>query len=142
VFITTRLLSPELHESGGLFVGDLIIHLIRNGGVNEGILRGLVGRMRSAGTASFLQVRASLKVAIIRDADNEDEQSLIVPFAYLITTPQKESLLHLLEITQLDNNQSGLEVFLKTWCENAETIQGFWANRVRSAFTSSRYVQG
>ena len=51
-------------ESGGLVIGDLIIHLLRRAGeavlpVLPQLLEAMVRRMRTAKTATFLQVRAS-----------------------------------------------------------------------------------
>ena len=28
------------------------------------------------------------------------------------------------------NGRSGLDILVNTWCENAETLQGFWATRI------------
>ena len=49
-------------ESGGLQIGDLIIHLLRRAGeavlpVLPQLLQAMVSRMRTAKTATFLQVR-------------------------------------------------------------------------------------
>lgn len=55
-----KLLQNE-DESGGLVIGDLIIHLLRRAGesvlpVLPELLKAMVGRMTSAKTATFLQV--------------------------------------------------------------------------------------
>lgn len=57
-----RLLDPDGSESGGLFVGDLVIHLIRKAGSALGpvlpdLLRAFVNRLATAQTASFSQAR-------------------------------------------------------------------------------------
>ncbi|KAG6857312.1 hypothetical protein H0H87_006505 [Tephrocybe sp. NHM501043] len=101
-------------ESGGLAIGDLIIHLLRKAGeavlpVLPQLLQAMVGRMRSAKTATFLQ-------------------SLVIPFAFLINN-QRDTVLSLLETTTVDG-RSGLEILVTTWCENAETFQGFWPSRI------------
>ncbi len=49
-------------ESGGLVIGDLIIHLLRRAGesvlsVLPQLLEAMIRRMRTAKTATFLQVR-------------------------------------------------------------------------------------
>ena len=49
-------------ESGGLVIGDLIIHLLRRAGeavlpVLPQLLEAMVKRMRTAKTATFLQAR-------------------------------------------------------------------------------------
>ena len=49
------------HESGGLQIGDLFIHLFRRAGeavlpVLPQLLQAMVSRMTSAKTATFLQV--------------------------------------------------------------------------------------
>jgi hypothetical protein len=48
-------------ESGGLFVGDLIIHLMRKAGeavlpVLPELLQAMLSRMKTAKTATFIQV--------------------------------------------------------------------------------------
>jgi hypothetical protein len=58
--LVAKLLQNE-DESGGLVIGDLIIHLLRRAGesvlpVLPELLRAMVGRMTSAKTATFLQV--------------------------------------------------------------------------------------
>ncbi|KAG5638025.1 hypothetical protein H0H81_002226 [Sphagnurus paluster] len=101
-------------ESGGLVIGDLIIHLLRRAGesvlpVLPQLLQAMVGRMLTAKTATFLQ-------------------SLVVPFAFLINN-QRDTVLTLLEGTNV-NGRSGLDILIQTWCENAETFQGFWPSRI------------
>ncbi|CAE6414438.1 unnamed protein product [Rhizoctonia solani] len=91
-----RLLQRDQNESGGLVVGDLIIHLFRRSGEQIGpvlpeLLQAMVTRIVSAKTATFLQ-------------------SLIVPFAFLIHT-QRDNVLNLLESTRVDS-KSGLEVLI------------------------------
>ncbi|KAI0066668.1 ARM repeat-containing protein [Artomyces pyxidatus] len=101
-------------ESGGLVIGDLIIHLLRRAGdavlpVLPGLLEAMLGRLRTAKTATFLQ-------------------SLIIPFAFLIYN-QRDVILDLVEAVQVDG-RSGLDILLNAWCENAETFQGFWPTRI------------
>lgn len=59
--LVAKLLQNE-DESGGLVIGDLIIHLLRRAGesvlpVLPELLQAMVSRMTSAKTATFLQVR-------------------------------------------------------------------------------------
>ena len=58
-------------ESGGLVIGDLIIHLLRRAGervlpVLPQLLEAMVRRMRTAKTATFLQVRSSFTAPAYR----------------------------------------------------------------------------
>jgi len=101
-------------ESGGLVIGDLIIHLLRRAGesvlpVLPQLLQAMVGRMVSAKTATFLQ-------------------SLVIPFAFLINN-QRDTVLSLLESMTV-HGRTGLDILVHTWCENAETFQGFWPSRI------------
>ncbi|KAJ6520160.1 armadillo-type protein [Mycena sanguinolenta] len=101
-------------ESGGLVIGDLIIHLLRRAGesvlpVLPQLLQAMVGRMTTAKTATFLQ-------------------SLVIPFAFLINN-QRDTVLDLLESMNIQG-RSGLDILIQTWCENAETFQGFWPSRI------------
>jgi len=118
VFTVIARLLQNQDESGGLVIGDLIIHLFRRAGegvlpVLPDLLHAMLVRMRTAQTATFLQ-------------------SLIVPFAFLVHN-HREAVLDLLETTRVgegDDDEGGLEVLLNTWCENAATFQGFWPTRV------------
>lgn len=38
-------------------------------------------------------------------------------------------MLDLLETTNVQG-RSGLDILIQTWCENAETFQGFWPTRI------------
>ncbi|TFY66382.1 hypothetical protein EVG20_g4698, partial [Dentipellis fragilis] len=113
--VIARLLLNQ-DESGGLFVGDLIIHLLRRAGdavlpVLPELLEAMLNRMATAKTATFLQ-------------------SLIIPFAFLIYN-QRDTVLNLVEGVSVAGRPA-LDVLLNTWCENAETFQGFWPTRVSS----------
>lgn len=56
-----RVLTPSEHDTGGLVVGDLIIHLLRNSGDSivpslPDLIRALVNRMTTAKTVTLSQV--------------------------------------------------------------------------------------
>jgi importin-9 len=113
--VIAKLLQSE-DESGGLVIGDLIIHLLRKAdsgivSVLPELLQAMARRMISAKTATFVQ-------------------SLVIPFAFLMQS-ERDSILPLLENMDV-NGRSGLDVLIQTWCENAEVFQGFWPSRVRS----------
>ncbi|KAH8992921.1 ARM repeat-containing protein, partial [Lactarius akahatsu] len=118
VFTVIARLLQNQDESGGLVIGDLIIHLFRRAGesvlpVLPDLLQAMLVRMRTAQTATFLQ-------------------SLVVPFAFLVYS-HRDAALDLLEATRVgegEEGRSGLDVLLNTWCENATTFQGFWPTRV------------
>lgn len=112
--VIAKLLQNE-DESGGLVIGDLIIHLLRKASssivsVLPELLRAMVQRMVSAKTATFVQ-------------------SLVIPFAFLMQQ-ERDTVLSLLENIDV-NGRSGLDILIQTWCENAEVFQGFWPSRVR-----------
>ncbi|KDQ62857.1 hypothetical protein JAAARDRAFT_146629 [Jaapia argillacea MUCL 33604] len=121
--VVARLLENQ-DESGGLVIGDLIIHLLRRTGdailsVLPEMLRAMVGRMNTAQTATFIQ-------------------SLVVPFCFLIVN-QRDTILSLLEATQIQG-RSGLDIFIQTLCENVETFQGFWPTRISNLAISQLYI--
>lgn len=63
--VVAKLLQSE-GESGGLLIGDLIIHLLRNAGeatlpVLPELLQAMLRRMLTAKTASFTQVSSAHK---------------------------------------------------------------------------------
>ncbi|KIK67465.1 hypothetical protein GYMLUDRAFT_69648 [Collybiopsis luxurians FD-317 M1] len=110
--LVARILQAE-DESAGLTIGELIIHLLRRAGesvlpVLPELLHAMVTRMLTAKTATFVQ-------------------SLVVPFAFLINN-QRDTVLSLLEEMNIQG-RTGLDVLIQTWCENAETFQGFWPSR-------------
>jgi hypothetical protein len=113
--VIARLLQGQ-DESGGLVIGDLIIHLFRRAGesvlpVLPDLLQAMLVRMQTALTATFLQ-------------------SLIIPFAFLVYT-HCDAVLDLLESTRVgEEGRLGLDVMLNTWAENAATFQGFWPTRI------------
>ena len=113
--VIARLLQSQ-DESGGLVIGDLIIHLFRHAGesvlpVLPDLLQAMLVRMQTAQTATFLQ-------------------SLIIPFAFLVYS-HCDAVLDLLESARVgEDGRSGLDVLLNTWCENAATFQGFWPTRI------------
>ncbi|KAJ7665464.1 ARM repeat-containing protein [Mycena polygramma] len=111
-------------ESGGLVIGDLIIHLLRRAGesvlpVLPELLQAMIGRMTTAKTATFLQ-------------------SLVIPFAFLINN-QRDTVLDLLESMNVQG-RTGLDILIQTWCENAETFQGFWPSRISTMALSQLFV--
>ena len=60
--LLARLLSPTESESGGLVIGDLIVHILRNTSdavlpVLPDLMRAMANRMASAQTVGLLQVR-------------------------------------------------------------------------------------
>jgi hypothetical protein len=128
--LVAKLLENQ-DESGGLVIGDLIIHLFRRAGeailpVLPQLLQAMVARMRTAKTATFLQV--SQTVLLMDHKHNSTLQSLVCPFAFLINN-QRDTILNLLESTNIEG-RSGLDILIQTWCENAETFQGFWSSRI------------
>jgi hypothetical protein len=61
VTLLDRFLSPAFSESGGIFVGELIMHLFRKAGgaigpVLPDLLRAIVGRLAVAKLPSYIQV--------------------------------------------------------------------------------------
>lgn len=127
--LVAKLLDSQ-DESGGLVIGDLIIHLLRRAGeavlpVLPQLLQAMVSRMTSAKTATFLQVSVP---ELCRCRFLTVSQSLVIPFAFLINN-QRDTVLSLLESMDIQG-RSGLNILIQTWCENAETFQGFWPSRI------------
>ena len=40
------------------------------------------------------------------------------------------------------NSRSGLDILIQTWCENAETFQGFWPSRVSTLAFTKLFASG
>lgn len=53
----------------------------------------------------------------------------------------QNEVLGLLESTNI-NGRSGLDILMQTWCENAETFQGFWPTRVSTLALAQLYLDG
>ncbi|KAL8280102.1 hypothetical protein RQP46_007432 [Phenoliferia psychrophenolica] len=125
-----HLLQPGASESGGLFVGDLVLHLIRTaspslGPVLPDLLKAFVTRLATAETASF-------------------SQSLILPFAYLAHT-QADTVLSLLEGISVPGVGSApampaLQVLLAKWCDTVEVFQGYWNLKVNTVGLMHLYL--
>ncbi|KZV81039.1 ARM repeat-containing protein [Exidia glandulosa HHB12029] len=123
--LIARTLAPVDSESGGMFVGDLILSLLRRAGPAllpnmPELLNALLNRLPTAKTPTFIQ-------------------SLILPFAYLIYT-QRDAVLEMLETSRLADGRSGLQVLLEAWCENGETFIGFKATRLSNLALSSLFA--
>lgn len=123
--LIAKLLQNE-DESGGLVIGDLIIHVLRRAGdsvlpVLPELLHAMVQRMLTAKTATFLQ-------------------SLIIPFVFLIHN-KTDTVLDMLESTSAQG-RTALDILIQTWCENAETFQGFWPTRISTVTLSQLYASG
>jgi len=123
--LIAKLLRNE-DESGGLVIGDLIIHVLRRAGdavlpVLPELLHAMVERMLTAKTATFLQ-------------------SLVIPFVFLIHN-QADTVLDMLESTSAQG-RTALDILIQTWCENAETFQGFWPTRISTVTLSQLYASG
>jgi hypothetical protein len=65
-------------------------------------------------------------------------QSLVIPFTFLIYN-QRDTILNLLESSTVDG-RPGLHIFIQTFCENAETFQGFWPARVSTLAICSLFA--
>ncbi|ORY34633.1 armadillo-type protein [Naematelia encephala] len=118
--LLARFLAPNFSESGGIFVGELIMHLFRKAGPTMGpvlpdLLRAVVQRLATAEMPSFIQ-------------------SLVLPFAYLFGTEHTVSTVDLLSSFEVDvssaGRKSGLEIVLLAWGETSDTITGSWNIRV------------
>ena len=139
-FVARLLQSQE--ESGGLFIGDLIIHLMRKAGeavlpVLPELLQAMLLRMKTAKTATFIQVLRYLSL-FNPSTHPSFPQSLLVPFNFLIHN-QRDTILGLLESSNVEGD-SGLNVFIQTLCENVETFQGFWPSRVSTLALTSLFA--
>lgn len=138
--LLSQLLQPSSSESGALYIGDLILHLLRNAGehlsaVLPALLKALVERLLTAKTTMFTQVGETRHTQVLF-ADSTF-QSLILPFAYLFTVA-RDMTLDLLEQLQVSSaaepgvTKNALEVVIKAWCDEAvDTIQGTYSIKVK-----------
>ncbi|KAG8947886.1 hypothetical protein FRC04_010244 [Tulasnella sp. 424] len=126
--LVSSLLTPATSESeaGGLFVGDMLVHLLKNAGkapelqpVTPDLITALVRRMETAKTATFMQ-------------------SLIIPVAYLVHT-QRDDVLNLLDSLTV-GSATGIAVFANAWCENADTFQGAWATKLSTVALCNMFL--
>ncbi|GFZ49805.1 hypothetical protein JCM24511_07208 [Saitozyma sp. JCM 24511] len=112
--------DTEVIQSGGIFVGELIMHLFRKAGgaigpVLPDLLRAIVGRLAVAKLPSYIQ-------------------SLALPFAYLFCTEHTTQTLDLLSqfsVPMPDGTErNALDVVLSAWCEMSDVYSGSWNIRV------------
>lgn len=116
-----QLVRPGSNESSGLFVGDLILHLLRNAGAHlnavlPDLLRALSQRIATASSGLFVQ-------------------TLALPFAYLFYIA-KDVTLSLLDQIQVDDGTgltaNALDIVLRGWCdEGVSTVQGSYSIKVK-----------
>ncbi|WVQ75750.1 hypothetical protein IAR50_005381 [Cryptococcus sp. DSM 104548] len=139
--LLARFLAPEFSESGGIFVGELIMHLFRKAGQAIGpvlpeLLRAVVERLKYAKMASFIQ-------------------TLVLPFAYLFSTDYTSTTIDLLSqmsilppsepttaFPTLSGPRSALDIVLNAWTETSETVSGSWNIRVSDMGLSKLFVLG
>ena len=119
-----KLLEPSQPESSAIFVGDLIVQLVRRAGshmvhVLPQLLTAIIYRLSSAKMPSFIQV----------DYINTKSQTLVIVFAHYIHT-QLDTVLSFLSSLNIET-QDGLTVLLNIWCDNHESFHGFHAIKVR-----------
>ena len=114
--VVERVLDPARSESASLAVGELILHIVRRLGdsiapVLPGLLRTLAMRTGTAKTPSFTQ-------------------TLILPFAYVIAMGQVDTVVALLDGSEVQDLSGtlrpALHVVMNAWCESTDAIQGFW----------------
>ncbi|KZO96466.1 ARM repeat-containing protein [Calocera viscosa TUFC12733] len=129
--VLAHVLRPQASEAGGLWIGDLVVHLLRRAGdalspVLPDLLISLLNRLPTVKTAPFTQ-------------------SLVIPFAYILQS-HRDFVLDLLEKTPVrmpdGSVQSGLEVLLHSWTENSEVFQGHWANRISDLGLCQLFLSG
>jgi hypothetical protein len=119
-----KLLDPTLPESSSIFVGDLIVQLVRKANnhmmpVLPQLLTAIVHRLSGAKIPSFIQ-------------------SLITVFAYYIHN-DLEAVLAFLSNLKI-GNQDGLTVLINIWCDNQESFHGFNAIKVSSTALAKLYM--
>lgn len=129
--LLARFLAPTFSESGGVFIGDLIMHLFRKAGaviapILGELLQAVVNRLATAKLPSFIT-------------------SLIIPFAYLFGTEFTQQTIELLTsfpaVTVADGTSvPALNLVLASWCEQAETITGSWNIRVNDLGLSKLFA--
>lgn len=110
-----KLLNPDLPESGGLFVGDLTVALLRKAQTAiaqylPDLLGAVARRLEQCETATYAQ-------------------GLVVIFAQLIVMGEVNTVVTFLKDQQLSRG-NGLEALLTVWCENYNTFQGHYNLKV------------
>ncbi|KIR36656.1 hypothetical protein I352_01614 [Cryptococcus deuterogattii MMRL2647] len=125
-----RFLAPTFSESGGIFVGELIMHLFRKAGEAIGpvlpdLLRAVVTRLATATMPSFIQ-------------------TLVLPFAYLFSTEHTSNTIDLLSQFSVTvpsgDEKRALDLVLGAWCDTSDTITGSWNIRVSDLGMSKLFV--
>ncbi|KZT52890.1 ARM repeat-containing protein [Calocera cornea HHB12733] len=129
--VLAHVLRPQESEAGGLWIGDLVVHLLRRAGdemaaVLPDLLISLVTRLPTVKTAPFIQ-------------------SLVIPFAYIMQS-HRDFVLDLLEKTPVHmpdgSVKSGVEVLLRSWTDTSEAFQGHWANRISDLGLCQLFLSG
>jgi hypothetical protein len=119
-----RLLDPGQSESAAIFVGDLIVVMIKKAGddllpVLPELLGAVLRRLSSAKMHSLIQ-------------------TLVLVFAHYIHT-QLDTVLSFLQSINIEG-KDGLTILMNTWCDNHDSFQGFHTIKVSASALSILYM--
>ncbi|KAJ3324796.1 Importin 9 [Boothiomyces sp. JEL0866] len=109
-----KMLGPNESESSALFIGNLIVKLIQKGGdlivpYIPTILAAVIHRLEQAKIPAFIE-------------------TLVLIFCHLIQT-RAETVIEFLASLSI-NSCSGLEIFVRHWCECFNDISGVYENKL------------
>lgn len=115
MLFVSKLLADDNNESSAAFVGDLITKVIEKAGpqlqsVLPDLLTAVTRRLEAAQTSTFVQ-------------------SLSQVFLQLLQT-QAETVISFLNGLSI-NGKTGLEIFLRAWCENYQYFQGYYILKLK-----------
>ncbi|KAI8992357.1 armadillo-type protein, partial [Pilobolus umbonatus] len=119
-----KLLEPTGSDSDALFVGDLIVTLIKKADnsiapVLPNLLTAVLGRLLHTDYQPFIQ-------------------SLVMVFVHLIISQQETTLRFLCDM-QIEG-KSGIEILMKTWCDNYDSFSGYYTLKLSAIALSKIYL--
>ncbi|KAI7859526.1 armadillo-type protein [Circinella umbellata] len=124
IHFVARLLEPKNSASESLFVGDLIVNLIKKAGNN---------------IASVLPELLNAVLIRLQNTDYQPfVQSLVLVFAHLIIQ-QQDTVFQFLCTTNI-NGRSGLEILLPMWCDYFGSFSGYYSLKVSAIALSKLFL--
>jgi hypothetical protein len=115
MLFVSKLLGADSDESSATFIGDLITKIIEKAGaqlqsVLPDLLTAVARRLESAQTSTFVQTLSQVFLQLL-----QSQAETVISFLTGVTI----------------NGKNGLEIFLRSWCENYQDFQGYYILKLK-----------
>lgn len=115
MLFVSKLLADDNSESSAAFIGDLITKVIEKAGphlqsVLPDLLTAVARRLESAQTSTFVQTLSQVFLQLL-----QSQADTVLSFLGGLTI----------------NGKNGLEIFIRSWCENYQYFQGYYILKLK-----------